>query len=316
MFHSFEPLKNQPRAVILDTDIGPDCDDVGALICLIHYAKEYGFPIAGICNCTSNKSGTGAIDGVCRFCGIEPPPLGQWSGEGFLDEPVCHRYNDALAENFSEAFRNGPLHAEDSVAFYRKRLAEASDDGVVIITIGMFNNLAALLNSGADKISPLSGIELVKAKVHCLVSMAAIYPEGREYNVFCDPISAQTVFSRWPTPVYLSDFKIGYGLMTGYGHLTDPAAIQASPGAMAYHLYTAGGMNHSFDLTAIQFAVCGEGDLYGLLDPVDLEFYAEIPDLTDATRAFPSAEGKFRFMYKRAEDAVIAESLLQILKQY
>ena len=31
----FESLKQKPRGVILDTDIGPDCDDVGALAVLI-----------------------------------------------------------------------------------------------------------------------------------------------------------------------------------------------------------------------------------------------------------------------------------------
>ena len=71
MNHVFEPLCKKPRAVILDTDIGPDCDDVGALVCLIDYAKKYGFPILGICNCTSNKAGTGTIDAVCRHCGTE-----------------------------------------------------------------------------------------------------------------------------------------------------------------------------------------------------------------------------------------------------
>ena len=49
------PLCERPGPVILDTDIGPDCDDVGALAVLISYAKEYGFPILGVCNCTSNN---------------------------------------------------------------------------------------------------------------------------------------------------------------------------------------------------------------------------------------------------------------------
>ena len=316
MIPIFQPLCTHPRAVILDTDIGPDCDDVGALVCLIHYAKTYSFPIVGICNCTSNRSGNGAVDAVCRHCGLETPPLGQWEGTGFLDEPYCHKYNDTLAEAFSDAFRNGSLAVSDAVTLYRARLAEAPDDGVMLITIGMFNNLAALLDSHADDISPLSGLALVRSKVHCLVSMAAIYPEGREYNVYCAPEAAQTVFSRWPTPIYLSDFRIGYGMMTGYGHLHELANIQASPAAMAYHLYASGGVNHSFDLTAVQFAVFGEGDLYGLHDPAELEFYEESSGYLDATRAVHTQNGRFRFLKKRATDTVIAESLNRFLKQY
>ena len=70
MKHMFEPLCESPRAVILDTDMGPDCDDVGALVCLIDYAKTYGFPMLGICNGTSNKACNGTSDAVCRHCGV------------------------------------------------------------------------------------------------------------------------------------------------------------------------------------------------------------------------------------------------------
>jgi hypothetical protein len=95
---------------------------------------------------------------------------------------------------------------------------------------------------------------------------------------------------------------------------------------MAYHSYTKDwthlpvkGMNSSYDLTAIQFAAEGEGELYSLLEPVDLEFYAalpEQPDLPDATRAIPNPAGKFRFMKKEASDETIRDSLNAILRSY
>ena len=312
----FESLKNHPRGVILDTDIGPDCDDVGALACLIHYAKTYGFPILGVCNCTSNPAGNGTVDAVCRHCGYPTPALGQWDKPGFLDsDPFC-RYNKSVAEKFSDDYRTGTLKVADPVTFYRRLLADAPDHGVMIITIGMFNNLAALLDSPADHISPLTGPELIRAKVYALVSMAAILPEGREFNVFCDHVSCQQVFAKWPTPVFLSDFRIGYNMMTGFDSLTDADEAAKSPLTLAYYLYS-GGMNHSFDLTAVQFAALGEGELYALHEPVELEFYAEQPDgPADATRAIPHPDGKFFFMKKVAEDEVVAESLNRILRAY
>ncbi len=321
MNHLFESLKNHPRTVILDTDIGPDCDDVGAIVMLIDYAKRYGFPIAGVCNCTSNPAGTGTIDAIFRHCGMETPALGQWSHPGFMDDPACHKYNDAVAAAFSPAYRDGTLTVEDEVTFYRRLLGAAADDSVMLITIGMFNDLAALLSSEADEFSPLDGAALVKAKVHCLVSMAAILPQGRECNVVSDYQSAQAVFEAWPTPIYLSDFHIGVSVRSGYSHMTDPAAIEAHPLALAYHLYTKGwptteGDNASYDLTAIQFAADGEGDLYRLGEPGRLEFYAEVPELPDATRFVPDPEGRFRFMEKLVEDAVIAERLNAVLRSY
>ncbi len=322
MRHTFETLAAHPRAVILDTDIGPDCDDVGALVTLIHYAQAYGFPIAGVCNCTSNQSGNGAIDAVFRHCGMETPALGQWSHPGFLDDEACHTYNDTIAERFSPAFRDGTLPVDDEVTFYRRLLATAPDDGIMLITIGMFNNLAALLDSPADKWSPLDGTALVTAKVHALVSMAAALPAGREYNVVCDARAAERVFSSWPTPIFLSDFHIGVSIQSGYSHITDPAAIEASPLPLAYHLYTKHreppyvGDNASYDLTAVQFAVLGEGELYGLGEPGRLEFYEEIPGKPDATRFVPDSSGRCRFMQKRVPDSVISDSLNAILRRY
>ncbi len=321
---AFEPLCKTPRTVLLDTDIGPDCDDVGALAVLIYYAKQYGFPIGGICNCTSNKAGNGVIDAVCRRCGIDTPPLGQWHGEGFMNDVEHCKYNVAVAEAHSEAYRNGTLPVDDEVTFYRKRLAEAKDGEVMVISIGMFNNLAALLDSPADDISPLTGVELVKAKVYALVSMAAILPQGRECNVVSDYKSAEKVFANWPTAIYLSDFHIGVNVKTGYGHITDPETIMADPLPMSYHLYTKEwnwegaiiGQNASYDLTAVQFAALGEGELYGLDTPGDLEFYAEIPDLPDATRFIENPMGNKIFMTKKVPDEAIADSLQKILVSF
>ncbi len=321
---AFEPLCKTPRTVLLDTDIGPDCDDVGALAVLIYYAKQYGFPIGGVCNCTSNKAGNGVIDAICRRCGIETPPLGQWHGEGFMDDIEYCKYNTAVAEAHSEAYRNGTLQVEDEVTYYRKRLAAAKDGDVMVISIGMFNNLAALLDSPADDISPLTGTELVKAKVYALVSMAAILPQGRECNVMCDYKASEKVFNNWPTPIYLSDFHIGVNVKTGYGHVTDPETIMADPLPMSYHLYTKAwnwegavkGQNASYDLTAVQFAALGECELYGLDTPGDLEFYAEVPDLPDATRFIPNPMGNKIFMTKKVPDEAIAESLQKILVSF
>ena len=64
----YEALKYKKRSIILDTDIGPDCDDVGAIAVLISYAKEYGNKILGICNCTSNIYGTATIDALKDYC--------------------------------------------------------------------------------------------------------------------------------------------------------------------------------------------------------------------------------------------------------
>lgn len=310
----FSPLSITKKAVILDTDMGPDCDDVGALVTLISYAKQYGFDILGVCNCTSNRSGMGAIDAVARHCGYPIENLGQWEHPGFMDSPDCHKYTDEIAQRFSKKYASGTLCVAPSVEFYRKTLSAAPDDGVVIIVIGMLNTLSALLDSKPDEISPLSGKELIEKKVNALVSMAAILPQGRECNVLNDYKAAENVFTNWPTAMYLSDFHIGWQIITGF----DASKPQPqSPIYESYRLWTDGRCtNSSYDLTAVQFAVLGEGELYGLLDPCRLEFYDEGTGAPDATRAIPDPEGRICFMKKLVDDATIAASLNKFLYEY
>ena len=76
------------------------------------------------------------------------------------------------------------------------------------------------------------------------------------------------------------------------------------------------GQNASYDLTAVQFAALGICDLYDLDTPGDLEFYAEVPDLPDATRFIENPMGNKIFMTKKVPDEAIAESLQEILSSF
>jgi hypothetical protein len=202
------------------------------------------------------------------------------------------------------------------VDFYRSLLASVEDDGVVVITIGMFNTFADFLKSGADKYSELTGIELARKKIHAVVSMAAILPEGREFNVKCDHKAAEYCFENCPAPMYLSDFKVGESVYTGYD-LKKSEKYVGNPIFDSYRLYTAGwqreGFNRSFDLTAVQFAFEGEGEIYSLGKSGELEFFNAAPNEfpeSDATRFVEHENGNIRFIEKNASDRTI-EQLLQ-----
>ena len=319
----FESLKMKNRSIILDTDIGPDCDDVGALAVLFSYAKENNVSILGVCNCTSNTYGSAAVDAVKEFCNAPDFKIGMYSKPGFFsfDNPVHVKYNKYIAEKYSKKYNDGTLELLPHVSFYRSLLANAEDDGVVLVTIGMFNAFADFLKSGPDKYSDLSGIELAKKKIHAVVSMASILPEGREFNVFCDYKAAKYCFENCPAPMYLSDFHIGVSILTGYS----PEAAENHPNnpiVEAYQLYTKGfprpGFNCTFDLTAVQFAFEGEGDLYSLTVPGRIEFYNADPEKfeADANRFVEDENGKIYFMKKVASDEEIAKSIQARMDEY
>lgn len=67
------------KKMIIDTDIGPDCDDAGALAVAFQLAESAGVEIAGLCNCTSNPYGSGAIDAIASYYGCRIP-IGEYRG--------------------------------------------------------------------------------------------------------------------------------------------------------------------------------------------------------------------------------------------
>lgn len=256
----FEPLSEIKRRVIVDTDIGPDCDDVGAVAVLCHYAKLYDIDIAGIIHCTSNPYGAGCIDAVCSYCGFENIAVGTFEKKGFLEDG--QKYNKNIAAEFPNRFSGG-AEVEDSRKVYRRLLAESDDNGVVLVTIGPLNTVYGLMKSEPDEISPLSGAELIKKKVYTVVSMAGIFPKGKEFNIICDIEAGKAVLEDIGVPVIYSGFEIGIEIRTGFPVEMD-FDTSKNPIARSYRLYSETGVNASFDLTAVQFAFMGEKEFYSL----------------------------------------------------
>jgi inosine-uridine nucleoside N-ribohydrolase len=203
----------QSVAVILDTDIGPDYDDVGAMA-VFHALADRGEvrPLAVISS-NKNELTVPSIDVINTWFGRAELPTGAPKGAG-SSYGAFQKWPEMLVEKYPHKIKS-TSDAPDAVETYRKILASQPDRSVTIVTIGFLTNLKNLLESEPDKISPLPGTELVKRKVKELVSMAGAFPEGREYNVLTDSVASEKVFANWPTQIILSGFEIGKQIKTG-----------------------------------------------------------------------------------------------------
>ncbi len=306
----FQPLKDTKKTILLDTDIGPDCDDVGAVAVLAYLAKRYEVPVAAIINCTSNSYGTSCAEILASYCGLTVPVFGENKEAGLLDDAICHRYNQPVTEQFGTS-----KSYIGAVEAYRKTLAALPPKGVVIVTIGPLTTFAQLMNSQADAYSPLDGISLIEEKVYAVVSMAAKYPEGREFNLFCDVAAAKRFFDACPVPIYLSDFDIGIGMMSGFAPTENPPKI--NPVYTAYCLHSGNGVpgqaawNNSFDLTAVHFAFEGDSDFFAVSEPERV-----VMEGVDSNRFIPDVNGKCRRMILRKSKEVLGAYYTEILASY
>ena len=293
----YQPLKETKKAILLDTDIGPDCDDVGAIALLAYLAKRYETPVVSIVNCTSNPYGTPCAEVIANYCGLEIPTYGENKQKNLLNDEIYCRYNSSIIEQFGEK-----KTYFEAVEAYRRTLSVLPDKGAVIVTIGPLTTFAQLMDSSADAYSPLDGVALIEKKVYAVVSMAGKYPEGREFNLCSDIAAAKRFFENCPVPIYLSDFDVGFGMMSGFAETDNPP--KSNPVYTAYCLYCGNGVpgqlarNHSFDLTAVHFAFEGDSEFFAVSDSEQV-----VIENKDSNRFVPAENGNhYRVILRKSKE--------------
>ncbi len=254
-----------PVAIILDTDMGPDYDDVGALAVLHALAdRKEVLPLAVIAS-NKNEWVVPTIDVLNTWYGRPELPTGGPKGEA-PSHGAPQGWPEMLVQKYPHTIKKTE-DAPDAVETYRKVLAAQPDRSVTIVTVGFLTNLKNLLESQPDKTSPLSGSDLVRRKVKELVSMAGAFPEGREYNVLVDSVASETVFSQWPTQIIFSGFEIGNKIKTGLKVVANERLNSPVKDVYAWAMPKSKGDAEgrmSWDQTAVLVAVRGPQPYFGL----------------------------------------------------
>lgn len=252
--------------ILVDTDIGPDCDDAGALAILHCLAERGAARILGIMHCTSSIYGAGCIDAINRYFGRTDIPVGTLKKEGFLSGKGYETYNRYITENYHNEYKDCP--AQDAVSLYRKIMMLQPDNSIILTSIGPLPNLAMLLDSQPDEFSSMTGYELIRSKVVKLVSMAGQFEKDAngnlpaEWNVLMDISAAQKICHHWPTPIVFCGWETGANVITGKRLVSDCEAN--NPIKDAYELFTKGKGRSSWDLIAVLYAILGECELWNL----------------------------------------------------
>ena len=200
-------------SLILDTDIGPDYDDVGAMA-LLHALEDQGeAKILAVVSSNLSPLVVPTIDVLNTYFGHPDIPIGAPKTAG-VELPARQHWSDTLVAKYAHDTKSAS-EAPDAVQVYRQVLSAQPDSSVTIVTVGFLTNMRNLMESKPDERSPLSGRELVAQKVKQWVAMAGKFPEGVEFNVEKDSTASQVAIDEWPTPVLFSGFEIGEKVLTG-----------------------------------------------------------------------------------------------------
>lgn len=264
-----------PIPIIIDTDLDSDVDDVGALALLNDFMDQGEATLLACIHNTRNnqQSSCATIQAINAYYGHPSIPIGQYYGEPDAAAHVKSVLTPAPPEGY-----HGPAQSSGSsytlqvhqkfdpefpnddklpagVDVYRKALAAAADDSVVIVSVGLMENLQDLIQSQPDAVSPLNGMDLVRKKVRLMVNMANTVPQ----DVY--------LLRVWPTKI-LWTTDVGSYIGTGPSLQATP---ESNPVRFAYGHF--GDARHnalrdgrqSWDLTAAWLGVRGPGNLWDVL---------------------------------------------------
>lgn len=173
--------------VILDGDVGPDPCDFATLAMAHNLHRAGEIELLGFMATMPESSDIQVIDILNQWYG-HSFPIGVFkdpSDQGYslyvqTASAVSHELFPAsriIASHYAAWAPRGFDSVPSSTELYRKLLAAQDDRSVTLLALGQLYNVKALLNSGPDQYSPLTGMELVQAKVVRIVAMIGGYAE-------------------------------------------------------------------------------------------------------------------------------------------
>lgn len=297
-----------PVSIIFDTDVDQDCDDIGALF-VLHGAVERGEArLLGTIGCTSSDAIAPCLDAINTWFGRPEIPVGTLKDAGFLDH---QGFGNEILRRYPRKFASGRDYP-DAVKLYRRLLAEQPDGSVLVLAVGPLRNLANLLKSPPDDLSPMDGRALVAKKVRQLDVMGGNHPPSdareAEWNFKQDPASAALVCSDWPTPILFN----GDGGSINSGRRVTYEMPEHNPLTMAYRLYPSAGFagdRLSWDPISSLVASRGAAPWYAevnggtnVIDPA-----------TGINRWKPGVNGRHAYLVRKSSKDEVEKALEEML---
>jgi inosine-uridine nucleoside N-ribohydrolase len=294
----------EPVRLILDTDMGNDCDDALALA-MIHALQNRGeVRLLAVTITKDNRDAATYIDLVNNFYGRPDIPIGLVrNGKTPQDTPMIkvpvERRDSHGKFVYPRRLQDGS--APEAVELLTRVLNDQPDASVTIAQIGFSTNLARLVATPA-------GRALVERKVKTLYLMAGNFQKPQpEYNVFIDAQAFADLMKDWPTPMIFSGFEIGLvvtypieSIQRDFAWATDHPVVEA------YKVYVGKPADHpNWDSTAVLDAIRPDRGYFDLSPPGSVELGDK-----NTTVFKPDERGKCRYLILKPEQVATIRGLI------
>lgn len=308
------------RYLWVDTDIGGDCDDAGAIALANIASRDGTVKLLGMSFTTSAPAGPACVDAINTFYGNEDVPVGATMRQDFCCQSV-NEFQEYVARYYPNRFfrpSTGDFSAaESAVALIRRSLAGVPNGSVTFACIGQLNNVSDLLDSSPDEFSSLDGVELVRRKVNEFVVMGGMFlqpdqeivfggePYKAEYNVATDVASAINFIRKNSVKTVFLDFIVGYKVFSGGPLLrrNDPE----NPVTAAYRIFQ-NRPRESWDPLTVWYALYGTGELFKLSESGTVRIESD-----GRTFFEPDASGNHYYLRLAASNEYCSQAIDQML---
>lgn len=312
-------VAREPVRVIFDTDISGDVDDVLALAMLHTLADRGECELLAVTISKINPLTGPFTDAVNTFYGRGEIPIGVTRDAQRRES----RYLKLVNEKDEEEWRyphdiRSNEDLPDAVTVLRKTLMAQPDHSVVLIQVGLAANLADLVESKADEISPLSGKELIRQKVSLVSVMAGAFEpiDGNQHfleaNIRNGIKSMQRFVNQWPReiPVIWSGFEIGIAVRYPRESIARDFSYRSHHIVREAYLLHSGPEHDrpSWDLTSVLYAVRPDDGYFTLSQP------GRVTVEDDGFLKFqPEELGRDRYLEMNSEQAIRVREVLRDL---
>lgn len=289
------PVEKTERA-ILDTDMGNDTDDALALLMFYKYEDEGKGKLECIALNKDNPQSAVATDIIAQYYGRGDIPIcrvAPSSGVSKNNGWFLKELADAKKPDGSFRFKRNITETTpvpEAVKYLRKVLAQAPDKSISYVSIGFLTNIANLLKSQPDEISPLDGKSLFAKKVKVLSLMGAEFlPIGNpnpkncnpEFNVSSDIASSKYVFENCPVDIIFSGHEVGASILYPHKMALERFGEGDNPVMLAYDAVAINGRKQNpknltlptYDLTSVLYVF--EPELFKLSERGTVSIYNE-----------------------------------------
>lgn len=252
------------KNIILDTDLGGDCDDASAIALLNKFHNNGEVNVLAMNYSNNNESGALLTAVINKYYGNNFPigmlknnELNIEYGIDFVDRTLEIL---KIEKDFSQIQNANDL--------YYDKLTNAENKSITIICIGQLRNIATFLDSDFNGVS---GQDIFNRKVKELFIMGGYFNQkterytfgsltlNGEYNIITDLKSARTVLDKVTSEIIFCDYEMGCDVLTFEKFSTN--YNENYPVSVCYKLYQ-NGARPSWDPLTVLYAIKGDNEYF------------------------------------------------------